>query len=264
MPVIRVDDINDPRLDDYRNVSDAELIRRRGLFVGEGRLVVKRLVAGPFSIVSLLVNQPSLDSLRTEGAPIESLPVYLCASEQLASIVGFNLHRGCLALVTRPAERTLEAIIAAATSLLILENLTDADNIGSAFRNAAAFGVSGVLLHACCDPLYRKSVRTSMGAVLRIPYARASAWPSDISRMKEAGFTVIALTPRADAESISAVSGGIARSGKVALLAGNETAGLSSEALALADRRVCIPMCGDIDSINVATAIGIALHRLMP
>jgi tRNA G18 (ribose-2'-O)-methylase SpoU len=263
MRLIRIEQLQDPRLDDYRNVPDAELIRRRRLFVGEGRLVVRRLLAGGHRVVSLLLNEPSFSSLEPELAALpDSIPVYVGSTAELADIVGFNLHRGCLALAERPADRGVLEVAAEARLLLALDGVTDADNVGSAFRNAAAFGVSGVLLRACCDPLYRKAVRTSMGAVLQVPYARADDWVRHLTTLKASGFTLVALTPRMDAEDISAFAGMKPHPEKLLLLVGSETAGLSAETIATADRCVRIPMRGGIDSLNLATATGIALYVL--
>jgi tRNA G18 (ribose-2'-O)-methylase SpoU len=263
MPVIRIDQLEDSRVDDYRNVPDAELLRHRGLFVGEGRLVSRRLLQGGHRVISVLVNEPSLKGLEDVLAPlVDDIPVYLCSNAELAGIVGFNLHRGCLTLAERPAERKAADVVSAASLLLVLEGVTDADNVGSAFRNAAAFGAGGVLLCGCCDPLYRKAVRTSMGGVLQTPYARLNDWPHDLERLKPAGFTLVALTPREDAIDIGDFAGRRPKPGKIALLVGGEVSGLTPAALSMADARVRIPMRPEVDSLNLATATGIALHLL--
>jgi tRNA G18 (ribose-2'-O)-methylase SpoU len=263
MPVVRIDQLEDSRLDDYRNVSDAELLRRRGLFVGEGRLVARRLLRSPHRVVSLLVNEASFKSLEDEvEGVIDDLPVYVCSTAELAGIVGFNLHRGCLALAERPPDREPGGMLAGARRLLVLEGVTDADNVGGAFRNAAAFGVDGVLLSACCDPLYRKAVRTSMGSVLEMPYARLKDWPGDVERLKAEGFTVVALTPSEHAVDISDFLRRRPAPGKVALLVGSEVSGLRPEALSLANVCVRIPMHRGVDSLNLATASGIAMYAL--
>ncbi len=139
--------------------------------------------------------------------------------------------------------------------------VTDADNVGSAFRNAAAFGAAGVVLSpTCCDPLYRKAIRTSMGAVLGVPYARSECWPDDLARLKVLGFRLIALTPRVDAIDLQTCDSGP----RTALLIGSEGPGLSQEAESLADVRVRIPMRNNVDSLNLAAAAGIALYHLAP
>ena len=186
-------------------------------------------------------------------------PIYVCDTQDFTAITGFNLHRGCLALAQRPIERPLADVIGGADLILALEAVSDADNIGSAFRNAAAFGASVVLSEACCDPLYRKAVRTSMGSVLRVPYARAGDWPNDLRALKREGFTVVALTPRDDAIELhrcarrpSKPADRVARRQRR-----TRTVGRSRS---LADMRVRIPIRDDVDSLNVATATGIALH----
>jgi tRNA G18 (ribose-2'-O)-methylase SpoU len=151
--------------------------------------------------------------------------------------------------------------LAAARSIILLEGLSQADNVGGVFRNAAAFGVDAVVLGPrCCDPLYRKALRTSMGAALTVPFATASDWLSDVRRLHDDGFRIVALTPRVDAEPIDRVEQG--PRDRVALLVGAEGAGLTDEALGAADVRARIPMAPGVDSLNVATATGIALHRL--
>ena len=261
MSVIRIERFDDPRLEDYRSVSDAELLRRRNRFVAEGRLVVGRLLESGHRVDSVLVNDASFHALEASLILLPSdVPIYVCNTNEFAAITGFNLHRGCLALAARPEEQSLADVARRADRVLVLEGVTDADNVGSAFRNAAAFGASVVLSDTCCDPLYRKAIRTSMGAVLRTPYARAADWPRDLATLKAEGFTVVALTPRTIAVDLSEY---IAKRppARVALLVGSEGPGLTSEAEAIADVCVRIPMQGDVDSLNLATASGIALYH---
>jgi tRNA G18 (ribose-2'-O)-methylase SpoU len=239
------------------------LLRRRNLFVGEGRLVVHRLLANGHPVVSLLLNEPSFKSLDAGALEAAAdLSVYVCPTAELAEIVGFKLHRGCLALARRPAEREAADVVSAATRLLVLEGVTDADNVGSAFRNAAAFGIDGVLLSACCDPLYRKAIRTSVGHVLQIPYARLPDLAEAIAALKASGFTVVALTPAEQAMPLPAFVRSALSRGKIALLAGSEASGLQAHVMALADACVRIPMRHGVDSLNVSTALAIALDRL--
>ena len=260
MPVVRIDRFDDPRIADYRNVSDAELLRLRNRFVAEGRLVVSRLLDAGIRVESLLLNAASFRALEASLASRQDLPVYVCEREELAAITGFNLHRGCLALAERPGDRLLLDIARHSDLLLVLEGVADADNVGSAFRNAAAFGAGVVLSETSCDPLYRKAVRTSMGAVLRTPYARTHAWPDDLTTLKAEGFTLVALTPRADAVDLAACTQRPPHH-RVALLVGSEGAGLTGAAEQAADIRVRIPISADVDSLNLATATGIALYH---
>ena len=146
--------------------------------------------------------------------------------------------------------------------VLVLEGVSNADNVGGVFRNAAAFGVRGVLLSpTCCDPLYRKAIRTSMGAVLRVPFARLDDWPAGLTPMRGAGFTIAALTPRAPSETLDAFAAR-PRPERLALLVGTEGAGLTLAAESAADHRVRIPIDERVDSLNVAVAVGIALYAL--
>ena len=257
--MIRVDRFDDPRLAEYRSVSDGEILRRRNRFVAEGRLVVGRLLESGHRVESLLVNEASFRALEALLSRVPSnVPIYVCDTDKFAAITGFNLHRGCLALADRPDVRAFEDVVRDADLLLVLEAVTDADNVGSAFRNAAAFGASVVLSEACCDPLYRKAIRTSMGSALRTPYARIRDWPGDLAALKSEGFTLIALTPREDAVDLPTCAK--RQPQRLALLVGSEGPGLSAEAEALADVCVRIPISADVDSLNLATATGIALY----
>jgi tRNA G18 (ribose-2'-O)-methylase SpoU len=261
MRIIRVDRFDDPRLADYRSVSDGELLRRRNRFVAEGRLVVGRLLETGHRVESLLVNDASFRAVEAALSRLpEDVPVYICETDDFAAITGFNLHRGCLALAERPADRSWGDVVRHADVLLVLEGVTDADNVGSAFRNAAAFGARVVLSQTCCDPLYRKAIRTSMGSVLRTPYARMNDWPRDLAALKSQGFTLVALTPREDAIDLPTCAKRQPRQ-RLALLVGSEGPGLTAEAEAMADICVRIPISAEVDSLNLATATGIALYH---
>lgn len=291
MGTFRILDPGDDRLADYRDLPDPELLRRGEIFVAEGRFVVRTLLTeSRFAARSLLVTQTAFDALRDVIEPrLAKLPVYLVDQGTIQRLTGFNIHRGCLAIGERLQAVTLEEWLAGnvrlkpdataplprpdtspprpgrddvSAPLIVLEQIVNADNVGGIFRNAAAFGATAVVLGPhCCDPLYRKAIRTSMGAALRVPFLHAGAWPGALGALRRAGFTVVALTPRADAVSIEE----FLREGqpaRLALLAGSEGAGLSAEALAAADVRMRIPMASGVDSLNVATAVGIALYRM--
>jgi len=164
-------------IDAYRSLADAALLRDRGLFVAEGRLVVRRVLADPrYAVESILVNDASRRDLADAFAQLASdTPVYVRDAAELEAIAGYNVHRGCLALVKRPPATPLREVLATDRTLVVLEGITDADNVGGVFRNAAAFDAGAVLLSpTTCDPLYRKAVRTSMATVLRVPFARAT------------------------------------------------------------------------------------------
>jgi tRNA G18 (ribose-2'-O)-methylase SpoU len=256
---------NDPRVDDYRAIPEPELLRTRGLFVAEGRLVVERLLrSARFRTRSLLVTPTTQAALSASfdlgGA---TYPVFVADLDAVAAIGGFPFHRGCLALGERPAPQSIDTLPldTPGARLVVLEGLAQADNVGSVFRNAAAFGAAAILLDStCCDPLYRKALRTSLGTTLDVPYVRMVDTVRDLRALQAMGYRVFALTPAANATPIDAMA--IRAGERVALLVGAEGAGLSPALDAIADVRVTIPMAPGVDSLNVATATGIALHRL--
>jgi tRNA G18 (ribose-2'-O)-methylase SpoU len=254
----------DARLAPFRNLGDRELLRARGEFIAEGRLVVRRIVEdGRYRVRSVLVNDAARRDLAAalDALPAE-VPVFVCDTSAFVDITGFTFHRGCLALVERPPAMATDDLIAAATSIVVLEEVANADNVGGVFRNAAAFRAGGVVLSpGCCDPLYRKAIRTSMGAALRVPFARAAEWPDALDRIRAAGFTIVALTPREPSAPLD-IFGQRVRASKVALVAGAEGSGLSADAESRADHRVRIPISDDVDSLNVVVAVGIALWAL--
>jgi len=250
------------RKDDYRAVADADLLRQRGVFVAEGRLVVERVLDDPrYRVQSMFLNEASWRALQPLVERCASdAPVFIGTAAEFRDITGIDFHRGCLALVERPPARPLDDLLAQRGTLVVLEGVTDADNVGGIFRNAAAFGASGVIVSpTCCDPLYRKAIRTSMGAALRVPFARAEEWPSALVDLRRAGFTLAALTPREPSEPLDAFVAR-PRMEKIALIAGTEGAGLSSSVETAADYRVRVPIADGVDSLNVATAVGIALY----
>ena len=255
--------IDDPRLALYRGIGDAELMREHGLFVAEGRLVVRRVLEDRrFRVRSCLLNEAARAALGDALAHLTpDVPVFVRDTSHFEGLTGFHIHRGCLALVERPAPLALADAVAGARTVVVLEGVTDADNVGSIFRNAAALGGDAVVLSpACCDPLYRKAIRTSMGAVLHVPFARAAEWPQALDALRQDGFVLAALTPDASAEALDAFVART-RQARVAWLAGTEGAGLTREAEARADVRVRVPMRPGVDSLNVATAVGIGLYE---
>lgn len=253
---------DDPRLDPYRYVGDHQWLRSRNLFVAEGRLVVERLIAArSFQIHSLLVSQAALDALRAPISTVDA-PVYVAAQPHLREITGFDFHRGCLALAVRPEPLGIDAL-GDARLLLGLEGIGNPDNVGGLFRTAAAFGVDGVLLDdATGDPLYRKALRTSMGASLRLPFVRVSDWVSVISALRFLGFTVAALTPKPSGTALDDFAAQVGAGKELLVMVGAEGSGSSEEVLELSHARVRVPMARDVDSLNVTVAAGIALSRL--
>jgi len=206
----------------------------------------------------VLVNDAARTALADVLDGIDA-PVYVCKAETMSAISGYDVHRGCLALVERPAPVPIDEVSERARAIVALEDVADPDNVGGIFRNAAAFGAAVLLSPRCGDPLYRKAIRTSMGAVLRVPFARLDEWPSALAEVRAAGFTMAALTLREPAETL-AMFARRPRDGRLAWLVGTEGAGLSDAVEAAADHRVRIPISRAVDSLNVAVAVGIALH----
>ena len=266
--IVPVADLDDPALSDYRNVPDPTLLAERGVFVAEGRLVVRALVtSGRFGVRSVLVTDAARASLGDVLAAVPpAVPIYVASKALMSGVVGFNVHRGCLAAGERPPAASIDTIIPQGDGtglVVILERVANADNIGGIFRNAAAFGANAVVLSpGCCDPLYRKAIRVSIGGTLAVPFARSAFWPDDLTRLRASGFTVLALTPGRGAVDIDAEIDRWRSCSRLALMAGTEGAGLTAQALELADYRVRIPMAPGANSLNVATAVGIALQRL--
>ncbi len=259
-----IDDPSDPRLDDFRDLSAAD--RRpdrpggRGLVIAEGVLVVRRLLDSPYPVRSLLGVPRRLAELAPDTAGL-AVPAYATDADTMAAVVGFHLNRGVLAVADRASPPDLGTLLRTARLLAVLEGVNDHENLGALFRNAAALGVDAVLLGPrCADPLYRRSVRVSMGHVLRVPFVElAGPWPAALDRLRDAGLRIAALTPAPDAVPLSRSA---AATDRVALLLGAEGPGLSAEALAAADLRIRIPMAPGVDSLNVATAAAVAFHVL--
>jgi tRNA G18 (ribose-2'-O)-methylase SpoU len=260
---VPVDDPADPRLADYVGLTDAALRRRlehgRGVFIAEGELVIRQLVASPYPVRSVLLTDACHARLRDALVDVRA-PVYVAPQAVLAAVAGFNIHRGAVAAAARLPATPVGELLCDARVVAVLEGLNDHENIGAVFRNAAALGVDAVLLSPnCADPLYRRSVRVSMGHVLRVPFTTVAPWPGGLAALAAAGFELVALTPMEGAEPVAALDGAGRR---VALLLGAEGGGLSPGVLAAAHRRVRVPMRAGVDSLNVATAAAIAFHRV--
>jgi tRNA G18 (ribose-2'-O)-methylase SpoU len=248
----------------YRGVSDRELLRTHRLFVAEGRLVVRRVIeSGSYRIRSLLVNAAARRELAESIERLApEVPVMLARTSEFRDLTGFNIHRGCLALVEHPPARSVDDLLARDGPVVMLEGVSNADNVGGIFRNAAAFGAAGLVLdERSCDPFYRKAVRTSMAAVLTMPFARAAGWHDALTRVRAAGFFLAALTPRMMATPIADLTAHLGAR-RVALVLGAEGAGLSDATIGTADAAVRIPMAKGVDSLNVSVAAGIALYLL--
>jgi tRNA G18 (ribose-2'-O)-methylase SpoU len=257
--VIHVASIDDMRVAAYRHIADPNQLRDLGLFVVEGRLVVRRLLdLQHWETDSILVTQPAFEAL-SDVLPKTAAPVYVASQELMNSVAGFNIHRGCLALVRRPPTPTLDRIAAGPLArILVLEGVNNPDNVGGLFRSAAAFGIELVVLGPDSgDPLYRKAIRTSMGATLSIPFVQAPQWPGAIRDLRTDGFTVVALTPAMTAAPLDEIF----PHAKLALLVGSEGSGLSEDAMRTATLRIRIPTTPAVDSLNVTTAASIAMYH---
>ena len=239
--------------------------RQAGTFIAESRLVVRQLLAGGrFRVRSVLCTEAARATL---GAELDAAPAVLVAPDALIKrVVGFAFHGGCLAAAERGIPASLDMLLAAHAGgpccLVVLDRVSNPDNVGGVFRNALAFGADGVILGpGCTDPLFRKAIRAAMGASLALPFAHADDCAATLERLRVAGFTIVALTPRADAIDVAAL-GAETVPARFALVVGAEGPGLSAAVRGAADVALRIAMAPGVDSLNVATASGIALHRL--
>jgi tRNA G18 (ribose-2'-O)-methylase SpoU len=269
-----VTDATDPRLADYARLTDMELRTRlepgQGLFIAEGTKVISRAVAAGYPVRSVLVAERRLADLPALLPQLAATgaPVYVVADKTAEQLTGYRVHRGALASLHRKPLPEVPALAAAARRVIVLEDLVDHANVGAIFRCAAALGVEAVFLSPrCADPLYRRAVKVSMGAVFAIPYARMTGWYDGLSELQTAGFRLLALTPDPAAVPIGAAVAGQLTAQKIALLLGTEGDGLSSRWLHEADQAVRIEMHPDalasgVDSLNVVAAAAIACHLL--
>lgn len=260
----------DPRVADYTDLRSGDRLRERGLFVVESRHVVRRLLQQKsFAVRSLLLTEAAARELAPAWAARAGQPsVYVASQSLIAELAGHRVHQGCLGLAERGSLREPNEVACAALDagglLLVLEAIANPDNVGAVFRNARAFGVGGAwLAGGGGDPLYRKAIRVSLGATLEVPFAQVKAWPDDLGPLREAGFKIVAsvASPEAGAHDPSACRAELG-DGPVALLLGGEGEGLTPGARAACDAAVRVPTAAGFDSLNVATASGILLHRL--
>lgn len=257
-----ISDPEDERIADYRALTDVELRTRweppHGLFIAEGELVVRRALRAGYRPRSYLLDFKRVDQL----ADLPDAPIYAASQEVLEQVTGFHVHRGVLGSFHRRPLPTAAAVLADSERVIVCEDVNNHTNLGAVFRGAAGLGMDGVLLSPTCpDPLYRRSVRVSMGEVFAVPYAVLDPWPQALSEVRDAGFTVIALTPgERDVVPLQRLDAVQRR--RPALLVGAEGAGLSEGARAAADLRVAIPMRRGVDSLNVAAATAVACWEL--
>jgi tRNA G18 (ribose-2'-O)-methylase SpoU len=258
-----ITDPQDERIADYRALTDVELRTRweppHGLFIAEGELVLRRALRAGYAPRSFLVDAKRTDQLADLADA--GAPVYAATQDVLQRATGFHVHRGVLASFHRRPLPAAAEVLAAARRLAILEDVNNHTNLGAVFRAAAALGVDAVLLSpSCADPLYRRSVRVSMGQVFAVPYATLEPWPDALAAVRAAGFAVLALTPAIEALPVQRLDA--AHRARPALLLGAEGPGLSRQALRASDARVRIPMRRGVDSLNVAAAAAVAFWEL--
>jgi tRNA G18 (ribose-2'-O)-methylase SpoU len=264
---IRVLDAEDPAVDDYRSLTDVALRSRiepaHGLFMAEGEKVIRRAIEAGYRPRSFLLEARWADSLSDVLADAErhSTPVLMGSERVLHDITGYRVHRGALASMHRRPLPALTDVVASATTVVILEDVVDHTNVGAVIRSAAALGVDAVLVTpSCADPLYRRSVRVSMGTVFQVPWTRLDSWPGSVADLHAAGFVVAALALGDDAEPLDTFAG--SRPDRVALVLGAEGDGLARRTVAACDLAVRIPMAGGVDSLNLAAAGAVAFWAL--
>jgi tRNA G18 (ribose-2'-O)-methylase SpoU len=265
---IRIERADDPRLADYAELTDARLRKRyehqHGVLIAEGPNPVRALMGSPYPVRSILLAEERLEAMRDVVDGLDaSVAVYLVTRELLYEVVRFKLHQGVIACADRRPPVDPDTVVDAARRLVLLEGLNDHENLGTLFRSARGLAVDGVLLGpGCADPLYRRSVRVSMGHVLHVPHARVDDVPGTITRLHAVGVTTLALTPAAEAIDLRDLV--LPADARTAVLLGAEGPGLTAAALDAADHLVRIPMHGGVDSLNVATAAAIAFAALSP
>jgi tRNA G18 (ribose-2'-O)-methylase SpoU len=271
MPVIAVDSADDDRLIDYRNLTDVALRARHepasGMYIAESASVIERAVEAGHRPRSILMQDSWLDRMNPMLESIgafepHGIPVFVGDRAVLESLTGFHVHRGALAAMHRPELPSVASVVAGATRIVVLEDLVDHTNVGAIFRSAAGLGIDAILVTPrCADPLYRRSVRVSMGTVFQIPWTRIENWPAGLDELRAAGFTIAALSPRTDT-SINLDDLAAHPPEKLALVFGTEGDGLTDTALSTSDTRVSIPMHAGVDSLNVAAASAVVFWAL--
>ena len=264
--VIRIESLDDPRVDDYRSLKDRELAARgdRGRFIAEGEQLVRRLLASRLETVSVLLAERRSEAI----APLVpgNVPVFVAPAEVVNGVIGFKFHSGVMAVGKRPEPLAIHQIMPPELlprrrmTLVVCPDTSNTENLGSLIRISAAFGADAMILgERCCDPFFRQSVRVSMGAVFVLPIVQSKALKDDLTWLRrERQFEVIATVVGQESEALR----GFKRGERIAVLFGNEAQGLHAEHVGLCDRRVTIPMKLGTDSLNVAVAAGVILYEL--
>ena len=263
----RITDPHDPRVHDYVGLTDVALRRRtepeRGLYIAESEKVIRRALAAGHQPRSFLMAErwlTDLEDLVTQ-AEQDGTPVFVADHEVIEGFTGFHLHRGALASMQRPGQRSVADVVADARRVLVLEDVVDHTNVGAVFRSAAALGMDAVLVTPrCADPLYRRAIRVSMGTVFQVPWTRIDPWPGGMDLLRDSGFTVAALALSDDAVGLDELAADPPE--RLALVLGTEGDGLGRRTVDGADVVVTIPMAGGVDSLNVAAAGAVAAWAL--
>ncbi len=260
--IVVVTDARDPRLHDYTSLTDVALRRVRepaeGLFLAEGEKVISRALDAGLVPRSLFMAHRWWPALQPALSAYDC-PVFLGDDDLLESVTGYRVHRGALASMQRWELPTVEDLVRDARTVAVLEDLVDHTNVGAVFRNAAALGVDAVLVSPeCADPLYRRSVKVSMGTVFAVPWTRARSWPTDLDLLRDNGFRVLAMSPDPAGSLLSSVG----THARVAVVLGTEGDGLTAAARARCDSSVRIPMAVGVDSLNVAAASAVVFYAL--
>ncbi|MDK1327754.1 RNA methyltransferase [Arthrobacter sp. zg-Y1143] len=257
----------DPRVSDYTSLTDTSLRRRRepeeGMYIAESSKVLRRAVDAGHRPRSFFLAEKWLPDLQDILDRFPDVPAFVGTADVLEEITGFHLHRGALAAMERPAPLELDALLATARRVAVLEDIVDHTNIGAIFRSAAALQVDAVLVTPrCADPLYRRAIRVSMGTVFQVPWVRLTDWPGQLEQLRSAGFATAALALREDSLTLDELSA--RRDERLALVLGTEGDGLAESTLAAVDLAVRIPMSGGVDSLNVAAASAVAFWECRP
>jgi len=264
---IPVTDSRDERLADYFALTDVALRRRldteRGLYLAESDKVIRRALGAGHRPRSYLMAQRWVRELADLVAAAEAadVPVYVGSDEVITAMTGFHLHRGAIAAMHRPPPTPLAEVLAGARRVVVLEDIVDHTNVGAIFRSAAALGTDAVLVTPrCADPLYRRSIRVSMGTVFQVPWARIDPWPGGVATLAQAGFVVAAFALAPDAVPLEQLAADPPQ--RLALVMGTEGDGLGRRTVAACDLVIRIPMAGGVDSLNVAAASAVAMWAL--
>ncbi|PQZ87351.1 rRNA methyltransferase [Arthrobacter sp. MYb227] len=263
--LIVLNEATDPRVADYVSLSDAALRQQsdpqHGRYIAESAKVIRRSLAAGHSPRSFFMAPKWLAGMQEIFEAHPQVPIFTGSDALLEAVTGFHLHRGALAAMNRPDPRTLDDLLPGAQRIAVLEDIVDHTNLGAIFRSAAALGIDAVLLTPrCADPLYRRSIRVSMGAVFQVPWMRLESWPGDLAVLRAGGFSIAAMELTAHSVGIDAVQASAAD--KLALVLGTEGAGVSAVTLAAVDLTVMIPMRPGVDSLNVAAASAVAFWEL--